>query len=48
LEPDSNVTVESLLQSEKQPEPTRSTDAGMQIDESDQHPKKADVSILES
>jgi hypothetical protein len=48
LEPDSNVTVERDWHKEKQYLPRRSTDEGMQIDESDEQFKNADSSIDES
>jgi hypothetical protein len=48
LEPDPNVTVESLTHSRKQQSGTSLTDAGMKIDESEEHLKKAKGPILTS
>jgi hypothetical protein len=47
-EPDSNVTAKRRQQPAKQPEPSFSTDEGMQIDEMEAHPENADSSIRES
>jgi hypothetical protein len=41
LQPDSNVTLESLSQSAKHHCQSCSTDDGMQIDESDEHDENA-------
>jgi hypothetical protein len=48
LEPDSNVTLQSAPQQEKQKSPTTSTGHGMQIDESDEQNSKARHSRPES
>jgi hypothetical protein len=48
LQPGSNATVESALHPLKQFSQTLSTDAGMQIDESDEHSENANGPIRES
>jgi hypothetical protein len=48
LEPDSKVTVESPVHAQKQPAPSNSTDARMQIDARDKQELNADDSITES
>jgi hypothetical protein len=48
LSSDSNLTVERFPQSEKDPKPTVSREEGIQIEESDEQPEKANESIRES